>query len=66
MLAANVFHTVVWGGIVQTLYQLVYVALPLFLVALLLHELERAVQQRLSSRFGWTSILWTGWLGTPR
>ncbi len=65
MLAANVFHTVVWGGIVQTLYQLVYVALPIFLVALLLHELERAVQQRLSSRFGWNSILWTGWLGTP-
>lgn len=63
--AGDWFHEVIWGGLVQTLYQLVYIALPLFGVALLLHELERIAQQRLSSRFGWNSILWTGWLGTP-
>jgi hypothetical protein len=58
-------HDVLWGGLVQTLYQLLYVAGPFFLIGLLLHKLEAASQGRLAQRFGWKSVLWTGWLGTP-
>ncbi len=58
-------HHVVWGGIVQSLTQLVFIAGPFFLLGLLLHHLEGAVQGRLSRRFGWKSVLWTGWFGTP-
>ncbi len=58
-------HHVVWGGLTQTVCQLLYLVGPLFLLGLLLHRLESLVQGRLSRRFGWNSILWTGWLGTP-
>ncbi len=30
-----------------------------------LHSLERLTLARMVSRFGWKSVLWTGWLGTP-
>ena len=59
------FHNVIWGGLMQTTYQLVYVAAPFFLLGLLLHVIEAYVQGRLSRQFGWNSILWTGWIGTP-
>lgn len=39
--------------------------LPLVLFALIVHWLEQTIQGRLSRRFGWNSVLWTGWLGTP-
>lgn len=58
-------HHVVWGGIVQSLMQLIFIAGPFFLLGFLLHNLEGTVQSRLSRRFGWKSVLWTGWLGTP-
>lgn len=58
-------HDVLWGGLMQTLYQVLYIAGPFFLVGLLLHKLEASSQGRLASRFGWKSVLWTGWLGTP-
>jgi len=58
-------HHVVWGGLAQCLYQVVFIAGPFVLLGLLLHGLEGAVQGRLSRRFGWKSVLWTGWLGTP-
>ncbi len=56
---------VVGGGVTQTLWLLVCIALPFGLLAWLLHWLERQIQLPLVRRFGWGSILWTGWLGTP-
>jgi len=38
---------------------------PFVVFALIIHFLEHAIQRRLSLRFGWKSVLWTGWLGTP-
>jgi hypothetical protein len=58
-------HAVAWGGVVQTAYQVLYVAGPFALLGLLLHYLEAFSQGRLARRFGWKSVLWTGWLGTP-
>ena len=37
----------------------------LALFALLLHLVERRISRRLSHRFGWRSVLVTGWLGVP-
>ena len=56
---------VIGGGISQTGLLLICVGLPFALVTLLLHWLERQIQLPLVRRFGWRSILWTGWLGTP-
>jgi hypothetical protein len=64
-LASSWAHDVLWGGLMQTLYQVIYIAGPFFLVGLLLHKLEETSQGRLAARFGWKSVLWTGWLGTP-
>ena len=38
---------------------------PFVAFALIIHWFERVTQQRLAERFGWGSVLWTGWLGTP-
>ena len=38
---------------------------PLVVFTLVIHWLDRVIQSRLSQRFGWKSVLWTGWLGTP-
>ncbi len=38
---------------------------PFVIFALLIHWFEQITQQRLAERFGWHSVLWTGWLGTP-
>lgn len=38
---------------------------PLVVCAMAIHWFERIIQNRLSTRFGWNSVLWTGWLGTP-
>jgi len=38
---------------------------PLVVCAIAIHWFERIIQSRLSARFGWNSVLWTGWLGTP-
>ena len=35
------------------------------LMAALLHLVERQISRRLSHRFGWRSVLVTGWLGVP-
>ncbi len=56
---------VLLGGLQQTVLQLGCLVLPFCLIGLLLHVLERTVQVRLARRFGWRSVLWTGWLGTP-
>ena len=38
---------------------------PLLVFALAIHQIERLMQRRLAERFGWKSVLWTGWLCTP-
>jgi len=38
---------------------------PWVLFAFLIHQIERLMQRRLAERFGWKSVMWTGWLGTP-
>lgn len=49
----------------QTFWLLLVLATPFVVFTLLIHFLERGIQGRLASRFGWKSVLWTGWLGTP-
>lgn len=44
-------------------FQLLALAAPLIAIGLALHLCERIVQTRLATRFGWKSVLWTGWLG---
>lgn len=39
--------------------------MPFVLFALIVHQIERFIQIRLAERFGWKSVLITGWLGTP-
>ena len=38
---------------------------PWVVFAFLIHQIERLMQRRLAERFGWKSVMWTGWLGTP-
>ena len=49
----------------QTLWLLLVLVAPFVVFTVLIHFLERLIQIRLASRFGWKSVLWTGWLGTP-
>lgn len=51
-----------WG---EWIYSFGLALLPLIIFAAVMHLLEKAVQKRLASRFGWGSILATGWIGTP-
>lgn len=53
------------GTLAQGLTLLAIIVGPLILFTWLIHLLEGLTQRRLSSRFGWKSVLWTGWLGTP-
>ncbi len=48
-----------------TLQLLLMLAIPLLAFAWIIHRIERLTQRRLAERFGWRSIMWTGWLGTP-
>jgi len=48
-----------------TLQLLLMLAIPLLVFAWIIHQIERLTQRRLAERFGWRSIMWTGWLGTP-
>lgn len=50
---------------VDTLRLLAAIVLPLAIFGWAIHQLEYLIQKRLSSRFGWNSVLLTGWLGTP-
>jgi hypothetical protein len=38
---------------------------PLVGFTLIIHWFERITQRRMAERFGWRSVMWTGWLGTP-
>ena len=42
-----------------------FALVPFIVFALIVHILERVIQRRLASRFGWNSVLATGWIGTP-
>lgn len=53
------------GGLKQAIAQLVCLVVPFVVIAIMLRALEHWVQLTLARRFGWRSILWTGWLGTP-
>ena len=53
------------GIVFQTIWLLAVVLIPFVVFALIIHWLEQRIQLRLASRFGWSSVLWTGWLGTP-
>ncbi|MEM7452922.1 MAG: hypothetical protein AAF456_01080 [Planctomycetota bacterium] len=50
---------------VNALVLLVVLAAPFLVFTIIVHLLERTIQRRLAERFGWRSVLWTGWLGTP-
>jgi hypothetical protein len=52
-------------GARETLVQALSLFLPLVGVAFALHTEARVLQRKLASRFGWGSILVTGWIGTP-
>ncbi len=53
------------SGLKASVLQIVFVLGPLFLFAAVLHLLERFTSRRLTDRFGWWAVLWTGWIGTP-
>ncbi len=54
-----------WETTTHTMMLIGSVLLPFVLFALIVHRIERFVQIHLAERFGWKSVLWTGWLGTP-
>lgn len=55
-----------FGSILLESFKLLLILLAPFVgFALVIHWLERVTQRRLAERFGWHSVLWTGWLGTP-
>lgn len=51
--------------VVETLKLLVILLAPFVAFTVVIHWLEQVTQRRLAERFGWHSVLWTGWLGTP-
>lgn len=51
--------------IIESIKLLLILLAPFVAFALIIHWLERVSQRRLAERFGWRSVLWTGWLGTP-
>jgi hypothetical protein len=50
---------------IESIKLLVILLAPFVVFAIAVHLLERLIQKRLAERFGWRSVLWTGWLGTP-
>ncbi len=48
-----------WLGLLLVLFG------PVVFFAAAIHILQQTTQRRLAERFGWKSILWSGWLGTP-
>ena len=52
-------------SVTTTVQLLLMLAIALLGFAWIIHQIERMTQRRLAERFGWRSIMWTGWLGTP-
>ena len=48
----------------ETLKLLLIVLAPFVAFAIVIHWIEMITERRLAERFGWKSVLWTGWLGT--
>ena len=51
--------------IIESVKLLLILLAPFVAFALIIHWFEKVSQRRLVERFGWRSVLWTGWLGTP-
>lgn len=51
--------------LINSLSLLAILCIPAFFVALAIHLFEYSVQMKLASRWGWRSVMITGWLGTP-
>lgn len=49
----------------DTAFQVLYIAGLLLVCTVVLLQLERIIVGMLSQTFGWKSVLWTAWLGTP-
>jgi len=49
----------------ESLKLLLILLAPFVAFAIVIHWFEGITQRRLAERFGWKSVLWTGWLGTP-
>ncbi len=55
-----------FGVVMLESFKLLFILLaPFVAFAIIIHWLEMITQRRLAERFGWKSVLWTGWLGTP-
>lgn len=55
-----------FGSVLIESLKLLFILLaPFAAFAIVIHWFEYITQRRLAERFGWKSILWTGWLGTP-
>ena len=54
------------GSVLLESLKLLFILLaPFVAFAIVIHWFEYMTQRRLAERFGWKSVLWTGWLGTP-
>jgi hypothetical protein len=62
---STILATGLASRIADALVQVVGLAVPFFLLVMAIHFLEKTIQLRLATRFGWRSVLWTAWLGTP-
>ena len=51
--------------LIESLKLLFVLLAPFVAFAIVIHWFEHITQRRLAERFGWKSVLWTGWLGTP-
>lgn len=60
-LLANALAT----GLIPAIQLLLIALAPLVFFTWVIHLFERLMLGRLASRFGWNSVLVTGWLGTP-
>jgi hypothetical protein len=49
----------------ESLKLLLILLAPFVIFTVVIHWLEQLTQRRMAERFGWHSVLWTGWLGTP-
>lgn len=58
---SNFFTNSIWPALLLLISGIA----PLVLFTWIIHFLEWFMQQRLSRRFGWNSVMLTGWLGTP-
>lgn len=61
----NILAVGLWETTTHSLWLIGSLLLPFVVFALIIHHIERFVQIHLAERFGWKSVLWTGWLGTP-